>query len=275
MSVTVALIATVLFTLPACDGAGQPATPAPVHTPTPSPFPPLTPAPGAICALDVSVTWHGPLEPPRESYAITIALRDADVDHADWVLGDAAGVVEQGRLFRGGSTRVERAVDWDSRPLGGSNELFYVHARGDDGSTFARVVAVEFRNPPTAASPTPTLSCGYASFALETEPDLVVEHPADSVIVGIANRGILDCGRLDWRIVQPPLQAGVLSCSPAEGALAGAGGVGESTTEEIRCAVDWSDIEPGQRRDYVLVLFSYPAVNGVDSAHLVRVRAVR
>jgi hypothetical protein len=106
-----------------------------------------------------------------------------------------------------------------------------------------------------------------------TELDLSIEYPDSSFEIVIENRGLFDCGKVDWQMVEPSLQIGFLSCSPTNGILEGCGQSGESNTEEIRCSLDWSVISMGQAEDYFLVLFSYPVINGIDSAYLIHIHA--
>jgi hypothetical protein len=200
-------------------------------------------------------------------------MTDPDANYSDWVLGDASEEIASGRLSSGESTTVELAADWATYPYQ-SSRMFYVYGRGDDGSTFAEVVKVNFYNP-DASTPYPTMSCGFASFAVTTAPTISVEHPDSSFSVGIANEGIFECGDLDWWIVAPSLQRGALVCSPVSGALEGTQDYNEPNTEEIQCSVDWDGLTPEQTGDYFLVLFSYPRVNGTDSVHLIRVRIAR
>ncbi|MBN1976806.1 MAG: hypothetical protein JW918_05345 [Anaerolineae bacterium] len=222
--------------------------------------------------LGLDICWSDQVEPPQELAKITIEMTDPDAGYSDWVVGDASEQIAGGRLDSGESTTVEFEVDWHAYPYQ-SSMMFYVYGRGDDGSTFAEVVKVHFHNP-DASTPYPTMSCGYAGFAVTTAPVISIEHPDGSFSVGIANAGIFECGDLDWWVVEPSLQGGALACSPASGVLDGAQDYKEPNTAEILCSVDWDSLAPGQTGDYFLVLFSYPRVNGTDSVHLIRVRAV-
>jgi len=258
------LIVAVNAALVGCAGA---ATPTATPTATRSPDATSTAGPG----LDLQVSWPAVVEPPQTAFAIRIAMSDDEANYSDWVVGDVAGSLASGRLGRGEATSVSFEVDWTALPLLNSNRLFYVYARGDNGSTFAQVVHVDFEKPVTEATPTPTLSCGYAGFAVKTEPKLTVCYPDSSFTVEIANEGILQCGDLDWQAIEPASQADALSCVPDHGELEGALSSGEPTIENIECAIDWSGIPAGQEEEYYLVLFSYPRVNGIDSAQLVEV----
>lgn len=277
------LVALILPLTSFCAAFGIP--PPPTSAPTPArtrvPTSILTPTPIATRphvpdpALEMEVSWDTLVEPPQKTFEITIEMIDPDTDRVDWVLGDISGEIATGQLGGGESTSVELEVDWTKRPLLRSNLLYYMYGEGDDGATFAQVVTVEFNNPPTVADPSPTASCGYARFVVTTASDLSVEYPDSSFEVGIANEGIFQCGNLDWWIVEPSLQEGMLSCSPTSGVLEGASGSGELTSAGIQCAIDWSGVPPGKTRDFFLILLSYPRVNGIDSAHLVRIRAAR
>jgi hypothetical protein len=259
------LIAAVNAALEGCAGSSTPtATP----TPTRSPGATWTVGPG----LDLHVSWPAVVEPPQATFAINIEMAEDEANYSDWVVGDVAGSLASGRLGRGESTSATFDVDWTARPLLSSNRLFYVYARADNGSAFAQVVEVSFLKPVAEATPTPTLSCGYANFKVKTEPKLTVRFPDSSFNVEIANEGILQCGDLSWQAVEPASQADALSCLPDHGELAGAQSWGEPTLENIECSIDWSGIPAGQAEDYYLLLFSYPRVNGTDSAHLVEVR---
>jgi hypothetical protein len=230
-------------------------------------------APASDDDLGLDVCWSSRVELPQELATIAIEMADLDANYSDWVVGDVSEKIANGRLNRGESTTVELEVDWSAYSYQ-SSEMFYVYGRGDDGSTFAEVVKVHFHNP-GASTPYPTMSCGYARFAVTTAPAVSIEYPDSSFSVGIANEGVFECGDLDWSIVEPSLQRGVLSCSPANGVLEGAQDYKEPNTEEIQCSVDWGGVTPGRAGDYFLVLFSYPRVNGTDSIHLIRVRAAR
>lgn len=264
-----------LLTLLACSTLACGMLPV-IESATPSVVPPSTPLPEETRGptlppddeLTLVISLDGPVEPPQEIYAITIEMADPEAASCDWMVGDLSGLVAEGRLDRGQSTQVEIDVDWSERPLLSSNRLFYVYGEGDDGSTFAEALVVDFDNPPTTVDPTATLSCGYARFVVTTE-ELSVEYPESSFSVGIADEGILQCGSLDWWIVEPPAQPDVFSCAPSSGFLEA------EQSEEIQCAIAWDSVAPGQARDYFLFLFSTPRVNGSDSVHLVRVRVVK
>jgi hypothetical protein len=278
IQIVFALVAvTNLLTLAVCNGTMLPTdTPSPPTntSPTPTPLPAPTVCGDSPYDLKLNVCWNSRVEAPG-SIVITIEMTDPDANYSDWVLGDVSGEIAGDRLNRGEFTTVELEVDWSKCPLLSSKRLFYVYGEGDDGSTFAQVVEAHLYAP-SIASPTPTLSCGYARFVVTTASDLSIEYPNSSFSVWVANEGILQCGDLDWWIVEPSLQTGMLSCSPVNGVLEGSPGYEQpSNTEEIWCTVDWSGITPQQTRDYFLVLFSYPRVNGTDSAHLIRVRAAR
>jgi hypothetical protein len=248
-------------------GCPNPATPTPTPIPTGSPGATWTAWPG----LNLHVSWPAVVEPPQTSFAITITMADDEASYSDWVIGEAAVILAGGSLHRGESASATFDVDWSARPLLSSNRLFYVYARAYNGSTFAQVVDVDFMKPVTEATPTPTLSCGYAGFAVETEPKLAVRYPDSSFKVEIANEGIFQCGDLSWQVVEPAMQPDALSCVPDHGELKGAQPWGETTGEAIQCSIDWSGIPAGQAEKYYLVLFSYPRVNGIDSVHLVEV----
>jgi hypothetical protein len=230
-------------------------------------------APASDDDLGLDICWSSQVEPPQEFATIVIEMTDLDSNYSDWVVGDASEDIASGRLNRGESTTVELAVDW-ATSLYQSARMLYAYGRGDDGSTFAEVMEIHFHNP-DASTPYPTASCGYAGFALVTAPTISVENLDNSFSVEIANRGIFDCGDLDWWIIEPSLQRGTLACSPANGVLKGAQDYKEPTTEEIQCSVDWGGGTSEQAGDYFLVLFSYPRVNGADSVHLIRVRIAR
>lgn len=285
-----------MLLLASCDGSGgdgADASPTPtasvprteVATPTPSPTfvtertqtptttPTATPTPEQD--LEMHVSWDGLVEPPENGFAIRIEMADAEATYGDWVLGDVSGQIASGRLARGESTTIDFEVNWAELPLLDSNRLFYVHARGDDGSSFAQVVQVDFDNPPTDATPTPTAPCGYADFEVTTPSDLSLTFPESSFIVGIANEGLFGCGDLEWWLVAPPLQPETVSCSPTNGLLEGPPSSDAVTSEEIECFIEWNEVPLGETTRYFLVLFSYPKGNGTDSAHLVAVRLTR
>jgi hypothetical protein len=267
----IVLVGAVLF----AAGCGTIAsTPEEITVPTSDPGQMFRPTPAYADALGMRVSWTSPVNAPQESFVIAIELTAA-AGSCDWVLGDVSGEISRGRLNRGESTEVTLPLDWGELPLFRSRKLYYVYGQGDDGSTFAQAVTVVLFDPAEGVEPTPTASCGYASFAVVTAPDLRVDYPDASFVVMIENGGILQCGDLDWWVVTPSVGAGMLSCSPDQGLLEGAQGYGESTQTEIACSVDWEGIAPGETKDGYLVLFSYPRVNGVDSVHLVRVRAAR
>ena len=233
-------------------------------------FTPPTPTPGFRLRLDVS--WDSPVEAPQETFTITIEMTDPHATYCDWVLADVSGDIATGRLSRGDSTTVTLEADWSMLPLLRSHELFYVYAVEEDGCAFAQVVEVDLLNSTIAATPTPTLSCGYASFRIVTLPEQSIEYPQDAFTVRIANEGILPCGDLDWWVKEPSIQANALCCSPTSGVLRGARQLGDSVKEDIECSINWAAVTPGQTVDHILALFSYPRVNGKDSASLVRVR---
>lgn len=264
------VLAAVLL-LAACSPPGPASRTAGV--PTPGPGGKAAPTPAFEGMLGINVSWAEPVLPPQASFSITIELDDPAAAYADWILGDAGGEIERGRLAGGSSTTVDLPVNWPGRPPRQSTGLFYVYAAGDNGSTFAQAVTVQFDNTSIDSSPEPTPSCGYASFRVITAPDLLVESPTVSFSVRIANEGILACGDLDWQLVVPSPQAEALWCSPDHGVLEGAPGYDESTVKGLACRLNWEEVPPGPAVGYFLVLYSYPRVNGRDSIHLLRVRA--
>lgn len=277
---TIVLVGAVLLAAGCGTAASTPEeitvpTPGVTTVPTSDPGQMFRPTPAYADALGMRVSWTAPVNAPQESFVIAIELTDTAAGSCDWVLGDVSGEISRGRLNRGESTEVTLPLDWAELPLFGSRKLYYVYGQGDNGSTFAQAVTVVLFDAAEGVEPTPTASCGYASFGVVTAPDLRVDYPDDSFVVTIENGGILQCGDLDWWVVAPSVGAGMLSCSPDQGLLEGAQGYDESTLAEIGCSVDWEGIAPGETRDGYLVLFSYPRVNGVDSVHVIRVRATR
>jgi hypothetical protein len=265
----VALVLAVLL-VAGCGAVSPGAT----SVPTADPGQRLRPTPAYSDSLGMEVSWDTPVNAPRQSFVI-VELSDTQAGSCQWVLGDVSGEIARGRLDRGGSTEVLLDVDWDELPPFDSRGLFYLYGEGDNGATFAQAITVDYYNPAEGVEPVPTASCGYASFGVVTAPDLRIEHPDSSFTVTIENSGILQCGDLDWWAVTPSLGTGLLSCSPDRGLLEGAEDYDSSTFAEIRCSVDWSGVAPGETSDGYLMLFSYPRVNGRDSVHLIRVRAVR
>jgi hypothetical protein len=232
-------------------------------------------APALDRHLDMNIFWDKPIQPPQSTYAITLGMNDAEAAYADWVLGSVTGEIATGQLNQGESNTVELEVNWSAHPAIHWNELFYVFGQGDDGSTFAEIVAVEFDNFSSTILPTATASCGYASFVITTGTELNLAFPDSTFKMEVANQGIFECGTLDWQLIGNPLQPDVLSCSPARGVLEGSQEPSQSTLMEIECSIDWSQIGSGQVRDYFLVLFSYPRVNGTVSAHLIQIHAAK
>lgn len=236
---------------------------------TPAPTVPKTSSPN----LTLDISLHSPVEPP-DPITITIAMTDPDAAYCNWMLGDISGEIASGQLARGEIATAKVEVDWPTSPLLSSNRPLYIYGEGDDGSTFAQVIDAPLYNPSTL-NPTATASCGYASFEVTTPTELTTEHPSSSFEVEIANKGLFQCGDLDWSVVEPLPQTGMLSCSPTNGILEGTEGPDELNTQNIQCAIDWDSIAPGQTKNLFLILFSYPRVNGTDSAHLITVRATK
>lgn len=245
------------------------ATSAPTQSPQQSTF---TPTPDPRQALDLRVSWESLVEAPDAVFTITVEMHDAEASSGDWVLGDVTGIVAEGNLSRGESERVVIDVDWSQRPFLNSPWWFYIVGQGDDGSSFAQVFAVNFSRPLTEGiSPTSTSSCGYANFDMTTEADIYLAFPDETFEVGLANTGILNCGTVDWYLVENTLQPDALSCSPTNGVLEGSQPGAEANVTTIQCAINWDEIDSEQTGDLYLVLFSVPRVNGTDRGHLIRI----
>ena len=261
------ILSSLLFLLAACRTT-------PSRTKAPGPPTPLPES--AVCRdssydLNFKVCFPS-LVQPRESVAVTIEMTDPDAEYADWVLEGADGEFAAGRLDRGQTAAEEIDIDWDQQGEINAKQFYYVYAKGDNGSASAQILEVQL-HVPSITSPTTTLSCGYASFAVTSESDFRLVHPDNSVLLQAANKGLFSCGDLDWRIALPSLQGDALSCYPASGVLEGGERAAESNSEDISCMVDWSGIASGKAEDLFLVVFSFPRVNGENTASLIRIRA--
>ncbi|MBN1266287.1 MAG: hypothetical protein JXA25_12395 [Anaerolineales bacterium] len=226
---------------------------------------------GLPAALQIS--WDSLVEPPQPKYQIVISLREDPFQTIEWALADAHQEVANGTLSSGESAEIEMDIDWSKRPYTASHKLLTFHACSSTGECSAQILTINFYRPPTAEL-TPTASCGYASFALLSSPELTLTYPESGIILDITNQGILQCGTLDWMIVPPSRQPPALSCTSTSGTIEGPQ-PGESASDQILCRLDWDLMADTHLQDLFLTLYAFPRVNGEDSADLISIHLSR
>jgi hypothetical protein len=229
-------------------------------------------APNSLSA-ELQIAWKSPIEPPQQTYEITIALPDDPAQTVEWTLADAKKKLAGGTLASGETTEIQLEVDWDERVFAASQDFLTFYACSSGGDCTAQLITVDFYRPPTAEL-TPTASCGYAHFSLVSSPDIELVYPESEFALEIANEGILQCGTLDWQIAVPSLQPPGLSRSPEAGTLEGPH-PGETTAKQIVCSLDWTLLQGTVPQDLFLTLYAFPQVNGSDSANLIHIRLRR
>jgi len=256
------------------DAAAVPAaenTPAGEHT-QPAPHAVLSEEPAAApnsLPAELQIAWESPIEPPQQTYEITIALPDDPAQTVEWTLADAKQNLAEGTLASSETTEIQLEVDWEKRVFAASQDFLTFYACSSTGDCTAQLITVDFYRPPTAEL-TPTASCGYAHFSLVSSPEIELVYPESEFALEIANEGILQCGTLDWQMIAPSMQPPGLSCSPEVGTLEGPQ-PGETTAKQIVCTLDWTLLERTVPQDLFLTLYAFPQVNGSDSANLIHI----
>jgi len=221
----------------------------------------------------LQISWDSPIEPPLQTYRITIALQVDPAKTIQWALADSENNLADGTLSSGETTDIPLEIDWEERVFSASQDFLTFHACSSTGDCAAQLITIDFYRPPTAEL-TPTASCGYAAFSLVSSPKIELVYPEAEFVLDIANEGILQCGTLDWQIAIPSLQPSVLSCSPEDGTLEGPQ-PGETAAAQIACTLDWTLLEGAGLNDLYMTLYAFPQVNGSDSANLIHIHVIR
>lgn len=224
--------------------------------------------------LGLQVCWTSSVQ-QDDPILIQLTLHESADASLDWSMGNESGQIGTGQLEPGEMDSFAVDVNWADLPHPGSEQFFYLYAMSPSRSAYARLLAVR-RDTPAVLTPTPTLSCGYARFVVRTPLLVTIEYPDEWIQIELANEGMLRCGDVDWQLLQPSMQQDAIDCTPEEGLLSGASGYeADAETAEVTCSVDWDTIPAGAERAFFLAIYAFPRMNGVNTAHLLQVRAVR
>jgi len=224
--------------------------------------------------LGLEVCWTSSLQ-PDDSILIRLALHESADASLGWSIGNETGQISAGQLELGEVESFAIDMEWADLPHPTPEQFFYLYAMSPGHLAYARLLAVR-REMPAVLTPTPTLSCGFAQFVVRTPLLVTIEYPEEQIQIELANEGVLRCGDVDWNLLQPSIQQDAIDCTPEEGLLSGAAGYeADAETVEVTCSVDWDSIPAGEERAFFLAIYAFPRMNGVNTAHLLQVRATR